>query len=224
MFAAASLDPVLDEVARAFTAHHPAVTFARVTYDGSSTLVTQLVEGARADVLVTADLDTMQRVVDEGLVVGEPHVVAANTLQVVVPAGNPDHIGDLADLAALARDGGRVVLCAPAVPCGRAAGTVLDAARVSFAPASLEQNVSAVLTKVTLGEADAGLVYRTDVLRAGDAVEGVDVPESARAVNRYPVAVLRREPAKPAAAAFAEFLRSDEARALFAAHGFAPAG
>ncbi|GEA84026.1 MULTISPECIES: molybdate ABC transporter substrate-binding protein [Cellulomonas] len=223
VFAAASLEPVLDELAAAFVAEHPAVTFAPVTYDGSSTLATQLAEGARADVLATADRASMQDVVDEGLVEGEPTVVTTNTLQIVVPPGNPDHVGSLADLGALAGAGGKVVVCAAEVPCGKAAAAVLDAAHVALAPASLEQNVTAVLTKVREGEADAGLVYRTDVLRAGDAVEGVDFAESADAVNEYPVAVLRGAAAPGAAAAFVDFVLSSEGQALLTARGFTPA-
>lgn len=219
VFAAASLEPVLDELADAFRARHPGVTFAPPTLDGSATLATQVVEGARADVLVTADEATMRLVVDAGMVVGAPVVVATNTPQVVVPAGNPRGVADLADLGDLARDGGAVVLCAPEVPCGRAARAVLDAAGVTLTPASLEQNVTAVLTKVALGEADAGVVYRTDVQRAGDDVEGVDVAQAAQAVTRYPAATLAEE---PAAAAFVAFLASDEAQGLLAAHGFGP--
>lgn len=223
VLAAASLEPVLDELASAFVGEHPGARFAPVTYDGSSTLATQLVEGARADVLVTADTTSLQTVLDAGLVDGEPVVVATNTLQVVVPAGNPDGVGSLADLAALSADGGKVVLCAEQVPCGAAAASVLAAARATLTPASLEQNVTAVLTKVAAGEADAGLVYRTDVRKAGSSVEGVDVPESADAVNSYPAAVLADATAPDAARAFVAFLASDEARSLLAAHGFGPA-
>ncbi|MBT0994528.1 molybdate ABC transporter substrate-binding protein [Cellulomonas sp. DKR-3] len=220
VFAAASLEPALDEVAAAFVAEHPGVTVAPVRYDGSSTLATQLLEGAPADVLATADLTTMESVVDADLTAGDAAVFTTNTLQVVVPAGNPEDVASLADLAALSDEGGKVVLCAPEVPCGAAARTVLGAAGVTVTPASLEQNVTAVLTKVQTGEADAGLVYRTDVLKAGDDVVGVDVPEAAEAVNAYPAVALADAHEPRVAAAFVAFLRTDPAQDALAAHGF----
>lgn len=220
VFAAASLEPVLDEIADAFTARHPDVSFAAITYDGSSTLATQLVEGAPADVLATADEANMQAVVDEGLVDGTPTVFTTNTLQVVVPAGNPDGVASLADLAALADEGGKVVVCAAQVPCGSATERVLDAAGVALTPASLEQNVTAVLTKVQTGEADAGLVYRTDVLKGGPQVEGVDVPESAEVVNAYPAAALADARDPELARAFVAFLGTAAAQDLLVARGF----
>ena len=111
-----------------------------------------------------------------------------NTLEIVVAAGNPLGIDSLADLAALSTSGGKVVLCGVQVPCGSAAHEVLDG--LTLTPVSEEQNVKAVLTKVQTGDADAGLVYRTDVLAAADTVEGVAFPEAATAVNQYPVVVL----------------------------------
>ncbi|WP_273654093.1 molybdate ABC transporter substrate-binding protein [Cellulomonas fimi] len=224
VFAAASLKPAFDELTSAFADAHPAVDVRPATYDGSSTLATQLVAGARADVLASADESTMATVVDAGLVEGAPTVFTTNTLQVVVPAGNPRGVASLADLAALASSGGRVVLCAVQVPCGAASQRVLAAAGVTLAPASEEQSVTAVLTKVAAGEADAGLVYRTDVLAAGDDVEGVDVDEAADAVNRYPIAVLgtgvRSAPDAAVAQAFVDLVLSDAGRRVLAAHGF----
>lgn len=220
IFAAASLEPVLDEIATAFTAEHPAVSFAPITYDGSSTLATQLSEGAHADVFASADLKNMQTVVDAGLVVDDSRVFTTNTLQIVVPAGNPDGITSLADLATLADDGGKVVLCAVEVPCGAASQRVLDAAGVTLTPASFEQNVTAVLTKVTAGEADAGLVYRTDVLKTGDTVQGIDFVESGDAVNEYPMATLTDATDVELADAFIDFVLSDAGQALLDARGF----
>ncbi|GEL95241.1 molybdate ABC transporter substrate-binding protein [Cellulomonas composti] len=224
IFAAASLEPVFDELAAAFVAEHPGVTVDPITYDGSSTLATQLVEGATADVLATADEKNMQTVVDAGLVSGEPQVFTTNTLQIVVPAGNPKNISSLADLAALTADGGKVVLCAPEVPCGSASQKVLDAAGVSFTPASYEQNVTAVLTKVAGDEADAGLVYRTDVLKADDDVDGIDFPEAAEVVNRYPIATLTSATSTDVAEAFIAFVLSADGQELLAARGFVAPG
>jgi molybdate transport system substrate-binding protein len=218
VFAAASLEPVLDEVAAAFTAAHPEVRVAAITYDGSATLATQLVEGATADVLATADRASVQAVVDGGLADGSPVVFTTNVLQIVVPAGNPARIATLADLGALAHGGGKVVVCAPQVPCGSAAQRALDAAHVDLAPASLEQNVTAVLTKVQTGEADAGLVYRTDVLKGGADIEGVDLP--AQAVNEYPAVALAGARNPAAARAFVTFLTTAAAQDLLAERGF----
>lgn len=188
--AAASLQPAFEELGALFAQQHPGVDVQPMTFDGSATLVTQLAAGARADVLATADERSMAGAADAGLLAGDAVPFTTNTLQVVVPAGNPEQVRSLADLGALAAAGGRVVVCAPQVPCGAATTTVLAAGGVELPGASEEQNVSAVLMKVVSGDADAGLVYRTDVLRGGDAVEGVDVPEAAEVVNTYPVAVL----------------------------------
>jgi len=224
IFAAASLTAAFDELAAEFESAHPGVDVRAVTYDGSSTLATQLVEGARADVFASADEKNMATVVDAGLVDGAPTVFTTNSLQIAVPAGNPQDVTSLADLATLASSGGRVVLCAAQVPCGAASQKVLAAAGVTLTPASEEQNVTAVLTKVAAGEADAGLVYRTDVLVAGDDVEGVDVDEAAGAVNRYPVAVLgpdTRASADPAVAqAFVDLVLSDAGQKVLADLGF----
>ncbi len=225
IFAAASLEPTFDEIAAAFTAAYPDVTVDAISYDGSSTLATQLVEGAQADVFASADTKNMQPVVDAGLVDGAPAVFTTNTLQIVVPAGNPDGISSLADLAALSKAGGKVVVCAPEVPCGAATTKVTAAAGVDLAPASQEQNVTAVLTKVTAGEADAGLVYRTDVIKAGDTVEGVDFAEASGVVNTYPIAALTgaalpngHDPA--VARAFVAFVLSPDGQALLTKRGF----
>ncbi|QHT56385.1 molybdate ABC transporter substrate-binding protein [Cellulomonas sp. H30R-01] len=224
VFAAASLTGAFDELTARFAAEHPGVDVQPVTYDGSSTLATQLVEGARADVFASADEDTMATVDDAGLVEGAPTVFTTNTLQIVVPAGNPDRVASVADLAALASSGGRVVLCAAQVPCGAASQKVVESAGVSLTPASEEQNVTAVLTKVAAGEADAGLVYRTDVLAAGDDVEGVDVDEAADVVNRYPIAVLgtgdRASQDAAVAQAFVDLVLSDTGQRVLADRGF----
>ena len=188
VFAAASLQGAFDAIATEFAERNTGVPVNPVTYDGSSTLATQLVDGATADVFASADLATMATVTDAGLADGTATVFATNSLEIVVAPGNPLGIGSLADLAALSTSGGKVVLCAAQVPCGSAAHRVLDG--LTLTPVSEEQNVKAVLTKVQTGDADAGLVYRTDVLAAGTTVEGVELPEVASAVNEYPVVVL----------------------------------
>ena len=215
VFAAASLQGAFDAIATELTEQNPGVTVRPITYDGSSTLATQLVDGATADVFASADLATMATVTDAGLADGTATVFATNSLEIVVAPGNPLGIGSLADLAALSTSGGKVVLCAAQVPCGSAAHRVLDG--LTLTPVSEEQNVKAVLTKVQTGDADAGLVYRTDVLAAGDAVEGVEFPEAATAVNEYAVVVLEDG---EVARAFVDLLLSADGQRILGDLGF----
>lgn len=210
VYAAASLSAAFDDLAAEFEERNPDATISPV-YDGSSTLVTQLAEGAPADVLATADERNMQDAVDAGGA-GEPQLFATNTLVIAVPAGNPAGVGSLADLADVT-----TVLCAPEVPCGAASETLLGDQGVDVEPASLEQNVTSVLTKVAAGEADAGLVYATDVI-GDDDVESI-VPDGASdVVNRYPIAPL--EGTGEVGAAFVEFVLSDDGAAVLAGYGF----
>jgi molybdate transport system substrate-binding protein len=215
VLAAASLTDALDEASAAYVAEHPNVEIV-VSYGGSSALAEQIVSGAPADVFFAANSSTMQRVVDAGLAI-DPEVLLANALELVVPAGNPGDVDSLADLA----DPGLVVaLCDPSVPCGSAAAQLLELAGVTASVDTYEDDVRAALTKVALGEVDAALVYRTDVLAAGDTVEGIEVPEAEGVVNRYPIALLAGAPHREAAQAFIEYLRSAEGRGVFARAGF----
>lgn len=218
--AAASLQPAFEELSAAFTAEHPGVTFAGLSFDGSATLAKQIIEGAPVDVFASADEANMNKVIDAGLGASTPIVFATSSLQIVVAAGNPLDIKDLADLA---REGVVTVVCAPEVPCGAAATKLLSRDGVTLAPASEEQNVTAVLTKVVAGEADAGLVYRSDVLRAGDTVEGIEIEGSIEAAGSYVIAPIRGTKSPEAAQAFADYLRSPKARALLDSLGFGPA-
>lgn len=215
IFAAASLTETFDALAADFEVEHPDVDVV-LNYGGSSALATQIIEGAPADVFAAANEATMASVVDaEGA--ADPTVFATNVLELVVPAGNPGGVTGLADLADpdLA-----IALCDVAVPCGSAAQALLDAAGVTAAPDTLEQDVKAVLTKVALGEADAGLVYRTDVQAAGDEVEGIEVPEADDVVNRYPIAALADAPNPDAAGAWVAFILSPPAQSALASAGF----
>ncbi|NYE19342.1 molybdate ABC transporter substrate-binding protein [Microbacterium immunditiarum] len=215
IFAAASLKSAFDELAVAFEAANPGVDVLPIVYDGSSTLVAQLIEGASADVFASADENNMQKSVDAGLA-ADPQLFATNTLVVAVPEGNPGGVEDLSDLA---DDGITVVLCAPEVPCGAASQRLLESAGVSVSPASYEQNVTAVLTKVAAGEADAGLVYATDV-KADPDVDSF-VPEGAAdVVNQYPIVALDDAANPEAAAAFVAFVLGPEGQAVLAEHGF----
>lgn len=218
VLAAASLTEAFDELGRRFRATRPGVTVT-FSYDASSTLARQVAAGAPADVLATADEVAMELAATAGAVDG-PAVFAANRLAIVVAAGNPEGIRGLADLA---RPGLVVVLCAEDVPCGRLGREVLDRAGVRARPRSLEPNVKGVVSKVALGEADAGLVYVTDIGAGGAAVEGVAVPDALNAVTRYPIAVVRASRNRAAAAAFVDFVRSAEGRSVLGSAGFAAA-
>lgn len=210
VYAAASLQRSFDEIASAFEAAHPGVTVSAV-YDGSSTLATQIGEGAPADVFASADEKNMAKVAAQA---PDPEIFAGNTLVIAVPGGNPGTVRGLADLARVT-----TVLCAPEVPCGTASTTLLANTGVEVTPASVEQSVTAVLTKVAAGEADAGLVYATDVAGRDDVASVV--PDGADAVvNRYPIAVLADAPNPVVAAAFVKFVLSDDGQGILADAGF----
>ncbi|RNB51467.1 molybdate ABC transporter substrate-binding protein [Agromyces tardus] len=213
VFAAASLTDAFDELARQYEHAHPNVDVV-LNSGGSAALAQQVVEGAPADVFASAAEGPMQTLVDAGLAT-DPAVFATNTLQLAVPAGNRAGVTGLADLA---RAELRIALCDESVPCGAASAKLLAQARVTASPDTLESDVRAVLTKVSLGEVDAALVYRTDVLAAGDAVEGIDVPGAASVVNRYPIAALDGAP--DAAAGFVAFVTGPAGRAVLAEAGF----
>ncbi len=215
VLAAASLTDVVYELAAAFEAEHPGIDVV-VSVGGSSALAEQIVAGIDADLFVSADEATMQRVVAAGLAT-DPVVVATNTLEIAVPTGNPAGITGAADLA----DPERVIaLCDPAVPCGAAAERLLGLLGVAAAPDTLEPDVRSALTKVVLGEVDAALVYRTDVVAAGDAVQGIAIERADEVVNRYPAVVLDAAPHPDAARDLLALLRSPVGAALLADAGF----
>ncbi|MDQ4215304.1 molybdate ABC transporter substrate-binding protein [Microbacterium sp. ASV81] len=216
VFAAASLSGAFAKISTAFEAENPGVHVRPITYDGSSVLATQIIAGAPVDVFASADQKNMDKVAQAGLA-PDATVFTTNVLQIAVAAGNPHHVKDL---RALADPALKVVLCAPAVPCGSAAKTLLDAAGVALTPASEEQNVTAVLAKVKSGEADAGLVYTTDVKAAGTAVTGVAIPGADKATNAYPIAVVKGAQNPAAAAAFVAFVHSAAAQRILEELGF----
>ena len=201
VLAAASLTDVFDDLADRFTAEHPGVRVV-LSYGGSSALAEQILSGSPADANTSANEATMRTVTDAELGV-DPVIFATNTLEIAVPAGNPGGVTGLADLADPELT---IALCDPAVPCGSAAAELLDAEGVVASVDTLEEDVKAALTKVALGEVDAALVYRTDVLAAGDEVDGIAVPEAAGVVNRYPIARLVDAPNAAAAQAFVDFV------------------
>jgi molybdate transport system substrate-binding protein len=215
VLAAASLTDVFDELAERFEAEHPDLEVV-LSYGGSSALAQQIVAGSPADVFASADEATMATVTGAGLA-EEPVVVATNVLELAVPVGNP---GDVAGLAGLADPSLAVALCDPAVPCGSAAERLLAQEGVTASVDTLEEDVRAALTKVALGEVDAALVYRTDVIAAGGRVEGIALPEAASVVNRYPVSRLTGGANPGAARAFVEFVRGEIGRRVLADAGF----
>jgi molybdate transport system substrate-binding protein len=216
VYAAASLTTSFDALAKDFEKQYPG-TAVKLSYDGSSTLVTQLIGGAPADVFASADEKNMRKATDGSLLAGPPKLFASNTLQIAVAPGNPKKIGSLADLA---KSGVVTVLCAAGVPCGSASHTALEAAKVTVTPVSEEESVKAVLTKVTSGEADAGLIYRTDVTAAAGTVDGVDFPEASQAVNRYPIGVLKAAPNPAGGRAFVELVTGEAGQKVLADLGF----
>lgn len=184
---------------------------------GSSTLVQQLEDGSPGDVLITADQATMDSAVEKGIV-EDPHVVATNSMVMVVPAGNPAGITSADDLA-----GHAVVLCDVQVPCGAVSQKIIDDSGIDVTPVSLEHAVSDVLGKVVSGEADAGWVYRTDAAAAGDDVEVIDLPGADDHPNSLVAAVTTSAVDKEAAKEFVDLLRSDEMAEVWSSHGFTPA-
>jgi molybdate transport system substrate-binding protein len=216
VLAAASLTDAFTELGEAFEAATPDVDLT-FSFAASSALAAQIRDGAPADVFASADLDSMEQVADAGDTASAPVVFTTNRAEIIVAPGNPLRIsglGDLADPELI------VVACAPEVPCGRYAQRVLDSAGVSVTPKSLEENVRAVVSKVTLGEADAGIVYATDVTSAGDAAGGVEIPADINVVAEYPIAAAKDAPEPDAAQAFVDFVLSDEGQAILASHGF----
>lgn len=215
VFAAASLKGTFTEIGKQFEAEHEHLR-VRFNFAGSSDLVAQLQQGAPADVLATADEATMKKAIDDDLVAVLDQL-GTNTLEIATPPGNPARIDSLGDLA---RPGVKVVVCAPEVPCGAAAVGVEEAAGLDIDPVSEEQSVTDVLGKISSGEADAGLVYVTDVKAAGDKVHGVPFPEAATVVNSYPLAVLRDSSKQPRAQEFVDYVNGPEGQAVLGAAGF----
>ncbi|MGY1916680.1 molybdate ABC transporter substrate-binding protein [Blastococcus sp. SYSU DS0973] len=223
VLAAASLTDVFAELEERLEVGHPKLE-VRFSFAGSSALAAQVLQGAPADVLATADEAQMARVADAGLVT-DPEVFAANPLVLVAPAGNPAGIGlpgdvDVPGLAELLPEDVTLAVCAPEVPCGAAAAEVLAASGTPAAPDTYEDDVRAVLTKVVLGEVDAGLVYLSDVHAVGDDVRSFAFSEAAQAVNRYPIGVLQESGAPAAAQAFVDLVLSAEGQQILADAGF----
>ena len=217
VFAASSLTSAFTELGKDFEADHDGV---KVTFSfaGSSDLVAQLQGGASGDVFASADTNNMDTAVGDNLVDGDPVNFASNTLEIATPPDNPADVKSFQDLA---KSGVQVVVCAPEVPCGAATQKMEEATGVTIKPVSEEDSVTDVLTKVESGEADAGLVYVTDIEAAGDKVVGVPFPESSQVVNTYPIATLSDSTNSDLAKEFVTLVTGAQGQSVLAAAGFA---
>jgi molybdate transport system substrate-binding protein len=219
VLAAASLTGTFTQLEKQFEADHPGVD-VKLNFAGSSDLAQQVVNGAPADVFAAASDATMKTVTDAGLAAGPPKVFASNVLQIATAPGNPKGIASFADLA---KPELKVVVCAPQVPCGAAEQKIEKATGVDITPVSEEADVKSTLGKVSSGDADAGLVYVTDVDAAGGSVEGVNFTEAGQAPTNYPIAVLKNAPQPQLAQQFEDLVTGDAGRRVLQDAGFGPA-
>jgi molybdate transport system substrate-binding protein len=213
VFAAASLTEAFNDIADQFEAENEGIGIV-LNFAASSTLATQINEGAPGDVFAAADQATMATAVDAGAA-ADPETFALNQLVIAVPVDNPDGVTGLQDLAGL-----KVAVCAEEVPCGSAAQTVIAASGASITPATYEADVKSTLAKLAMGEVDAALVYRTDTIAARHGVDAVEFAESAAAVNSYEIAVLEEASNPNLAAEFIAYVQSDAGQAVLEAAGF----
>lgn len=216
VFAAASLKESFTTLGNDFKAAYPG-TKVVFSFGGSDTLAASITGGAPADVFAAASPKTMKTVTDKGDGVGTPVTFVRNQLEIATLPGNPKHIATLKDLTG---PGLKVALCAKTVPCGAAAQTALTASGLKLTPVSYEQDVKSALTKVELKEVDASVVYKTDVNSAGGKVRGVNFPESAKAINAYPIEALKGAPNPAGAQAFIALVRSAEGQKVLNQAGF----
>lgn len=216
VFAAASLKETFTALGKQFESTYPG-TKVVFNFGGSDTLAAGITGGAPADVFAAASPKTMKTVTDAGDGSGTPVTFARNQLEIATVPGNPDRIASLKDLT---KSGLKVALCARTVPCGSAAQNALTAAGIKLTPVSYEQDVKSALTKVELKEVDASVVYRTDVNAAGGKVDGVDFPESAKAINAYPIEALKGAPNPAGAQAFIALVTSAAGEKVLTEAGF----
>ena len=220
VFAATSLTDAFNQIGAAFEKANPGVT-VKFNYQGSSSLATSINQGAPADVFASAAPTNMKTVTDAGNAVGTPKIFASNTGEILVESGNPKKITSVKDLANPAI---KVVVCAPEVPCGAVAQEIFKNAGVTVKPVSEETNVGGVVTKVTLGEADAGIVYVTDAKENASKATGVPIPASQNATTEYPIVQVKDAPNAKAADAFISYVLGPDGQKVLASFGFMPPG
>jgi len=218
VLAAASLTETFNALEKRFETDHPGVDI-KLNYAGSSDLAQQIVNGAPADVFAAASDATMKTVTDARLAAGPPTIFATNVLQIATAPGNPKGIASFADLA---KPDLKIVVCAPQVPCGAAAEKIEKATGVTLKPVSEEADVKSTLGKVTSGDADAGLVYVTDVSAAKGSVQGVSFPEANQATTNYPITVLKDAPQAQLAQQFVDLVTGTDGQQVLGAAGFGP--
>jgi molybdate transport system substrate-binding protein len=216
VFAAASLTDSFFALGKSFHQAHPSVAIL-TNFAGTPTLVTQIEQGAPADVFASADTTNMDRLTADGLTAGSSQVFAHNKLEIVVAPGNPKGITGLADLA---RPGVIYITEGPTVPAGKYALQALATAGVKVTPRSLETAVTGVISKIELGEADAGIVYTTDVKAAGSKVQGVDIPDNHNVVATYPIVAVKGSKNLDVANAFIAYVVSATGQSTLATFGF----
>ena len=217
--ATSSLTEVFNDIGEQFMLANPDITIA-FNFASSSDLALQISQGLPADVFASADVKNMAKVTDAGLLHGQPIAFATNSLEIVVEKGNPLNIDSLAQIAT---PGLLFVTCPIEVPIGGYTAEVLRNAGVTVTPASLEENVKGILTKVALGEADAGIVYRTDILAAGNSVTGVPIADNVNVTTKYLIGALRDSQNQDASQRFIIFLSSEQGQKIFSQFGFGPA-
>jgi len=217
--AAASLTEAFEQIGEEFTAANPAAR-VQFNFDASTTLSQQVIDGAPADALASADEANMTKVVDAGKVEAEPVIIATNSLMIVVKPGNPFGVRALEDLKRV----DVVSLCGRTVPCGRLAQESLGKAGVSIPAETITrgQNAKTTIAAVGEGDADAGVVYATDVQAAGVAVEGIAIPTEHNSVATYPMAVLTDASNPALSRTFVDFVLGERGQAILRAAGYSP--
>jgi len=215
VFAAASLTESFTELGKQFEAAHPGTTVT-FSFAASSALATQINSGAPADVFASASAKNMDQVVQAGGA-SDPKVFAKNVMEIATPPNNPAGITTVNDLATSSV---KTALCQPQVPCGSVAKKVFTKAKITVMPVTLEPDVKSVLSKVQLGEVDAGMVYVTDVKAAGDKVEGVTIPDDVNASTDYPIAALSKSGNTAVASAFVDYVLSPAGERVLTDAGF----
>src|SRR5215469_17244410 len=220
VFAATSLTEAFDKIGAQFEKAHPGVT-VKFNYNGSSSLATSINQGAPADVFASASPTNMKTVTDAGNASGTPQNFTSNQGEIMVESGNPLHIKTVSDLA---NSKVKVVVCAPDVPCGALAQKIFKNAGVTVKPVSEETSVGGVITKVTLGEADAGIVYVTDVKANESKAAGVPIPADQNETTQYPIVQVKDAPNHTASAAFISYVLGPDGQKVLASYGFLPPG